>query len=221
MIIIRGIGTGPYIGVGQVRKIENDDDLRNLKGGEIVVVSTASRDMLSYLHRAGGVVTDYGGITSHVAIVLREMKVPCIVGTGNGTEKLKEGTIVTVDGNTGNIYQGFMEREGKHKSSTVYYPATNIKVNLNVPEIARKVAPWTDGVGSIRIENSIIRTGKHPQVLLEEGKLTDVIIESVRTIAEAFHPKPVWFRTFDIPTDELKRLDGGSIEPDEKIHYLV
>ena len=72
MIIIRGIGTGPYIGVGQVRKIENDDDLRNLKGGEIVVVSTASRDMLSYLHRAGGVVTDYGGITSHVAIVLRK-----------------------------------------------------------------------------------------------------------------------------------------------------
>ncbi len=172
--------------------------------------------MLSYLHRAGGVVTDYGGITSHVAIVLREMKVPCIVGTGNGTEKLKEGTIVTVDGNTGNIYQGFMEREGKHKSSTLYYPATNIKVNLNVPEIARKVAPWTDGVGSIRIENSIIRTGKHPQVLLEEGKLTEVIVESVRTIAEAFHPKPVWFRTFDIPTDELKRLDGGSIEPDEK-----
>ena len=71
-------------------------------------------------------------------------------------------------------------------------------------------------MGSIRIENSIIRTGKHPQVLLEEGKLTEVIVESVRTIAEAFHPKPVWFRTFDIPTDELKRLDGGSIEPDEK-----
>lgn len=216
MIIIRGIGTGPYVGVGHVKKIENDDNLRNLKGGEIVVVSTASRDMLSYLHRAGGVVTDYGGITSHVAIVLREMKVPCIVGTGNGTEKLKEGTIVTVDGKTGNIYQGFMEREGKDKSSTVYYPATRIKVNLNVPEIASKVAPWADGVGSIRIENSIIRTGKHPQILLEEGKLSDVIAESVRIIADAFHPKPVWFRTFDIPTDELKRLDGGSIEPDEK-----
>lgn len=215
MIIVRGIGTGSYVGVGHVKKIKNDEDLLNLKGGEIVVVSTASRDMISYLHRAGGVVTDYGGLTSHVAIVLREMKVPCVVGTGNGTEKLKEGTIVTVDGKTGNIYQGFMEREDKHVSSGVYYPATRIKVNLNVPEIAWKVAPLADGVGSIRIENNIIRTGKHPKTLLEEGKLSRVITESVKIIADAFHPKPVWFRTFDIPTDELKRLDGGNIEPDE------
>lgn len=215
MIILKGIGTGPYVGVGHVNKIEKDEDLLKLKGGEIVVLSTASRDMVSYLHRAGGVVTDYGGLTSHVAIVLREMKVPCVVGTGNGTKKLKEGSIVTVDGNTGNIYHGFMEREGKHDTSEVYYPATSIKVNLNIPEIAWKVAPWADGVGSIRIENSIIRTGKHPHVLLNEGKLSKVIEDSVRLIADAFYPKPVWFRTFDIATDELKRLEGGNIEPDE------
>ncbi len=203
------------MGVGHVKKIDKDEDLLNLKGGEIIVLSTASRDMVSYLYQAGGVVTDYGGLTSHVAIVLREMKVPCVVGTGNGTLKLKEGSIVTVDGRTGNIYHGFMEMEGKSDTSEVYYPATSIKVNLNVPEVAWKVAPWADGVGSIRIENSIIRTGKHPLVLLEEGKLNKVIADSVRLIADAFHPKPVWFRTFDIPTDELKRLEGGKIEPDE------
>ena len=171
--------------------------------------------MLSYLHRAGGVVTDYGGITSHVAIVLREMKVPCVVGTGDGTQKIEEGIIVTVDGITGNIYEGFMEREGKSDFHEIYNPATSVKVNINVPEIAEKVSPWADGVGSIRIENSIIRTGKHPNVLLKEGKLSKVIADSVRIIADAFHPKPVWFRTFDIPTDELKRLEGGNIEPDE------
>jgi Phosphoenolpyruvate synthase/pyruvate phosphate dikinase len=108
-----------------------------------------------------------------------------------------------------------MEREGKTDSIEVYCPATQIKVNLNIPEIAWKVAPWADGVGSIRIENSIIRTGKHPQVLLEEGRLSKVIADSVRLIADAFHPKPVWFRTFDIATDELKRLQGGNIEPNE------
>ncbi len=215
MIIVKGIGTGPYVGVGHVKKIDRDEDLLKLKGGEIIVLSTASRDMVSYLYQAGGVVTDYGGLTSHVAIVLREMKVPCVVGTGNGTQKIKEGSIVTVDGRTGNIYHGFMEREGNSDTSEVYSPATRIKVNLNVPEVAWKVAPWADGVGSIRIENSIIRTGKHPQVLLEEGKLSKIISDSVRLIADAFHPKPVWFRTFDIPTDELKRLEGGKIEPDE------
>ena len=215
MIIVRGIGTGPYVGVGRVKKIWNDEDLLELKGGEIIVVSRASRDMLSYLHQAGGVVTDYGGLTSHVAIVLREMKVPCIVGTGNGSMKLKEGTTVTVDGKTGNIYEGFIEMDVKTDFLEVHYPATKIKVNLNIPEIAWKVAPWADGVGSIRIENSIIRTGKHPQVLLEEGILNKVISDAVRLIADAFHPKPVWFRTFDIATDELKRLKGGNIEPDE------
>ncbi|BDZ68303.1 putative PEP-binding protein [Methanobacterium ferruginis] len=215
MIILRGIGTGSYVGVGRVKKIEKDEDLLTLKGGEVVVLSRASRDMLTHLHRASGVVTDYGGLTSHVAIVLREMKVPCVVGTGEGTKKLKEGIIVTVDGRTGNIYQGFIERDNKADFQEFYYPATNIKVNLNVPEIAYKVAPYADGVGSIRIENSIIRTGKHPHVLLLEGKLSNVIADSVRQIADAFHPKPVWFRTFDIPTDELKRLKGGNIEPDE------
>lgn len=215
MIIVRGIGTGPYVGVGRVKKIWNDEDLLELKGGEIIVVSRASRDMLSYLHQAGGVVTDYGGLTSHVAIVLREMKVPCIVGTCNGSMKLKEGTTVTVDGKTGNIYEGFIEMDVKTDFLEVHYPATKIKVNLNIPEIAWKVAPWADGVGSIRIENSIIRTGKHPQVLLEEGILNKVISDAVRLIADAFHPKPVWFRTFDIATDELKRLKGGNIEPDE------
>lgn len=198
-----------------MKKIEDDEDLLKLEGGEIVVLSKASRDMLSHLHRAGGVVTDYGGITSHVAIVLREMKIPCVVGTAQGTKKLEEGTIVTVDGRTGNIYQGFIERDGKHDSFELHYPSTFIKVNLNVPEIAGKVASCADGVGSIRIENSIIRTGKHPYVLLEEGKLTRVIVDSVRIIADSFYPKPVWFRTFDIPTDELKRLQGGSVEPDE------
>lgn len=216
MIKVKGIGTNPYIGVGKVKKIKTIEDLIKLKGGEIVVVSKASRDMLSYLQKAGGVITDYGGITSHVAIVLREFGVSCVVGTGIATHVLKEGEIVTVDGKTGNVYSGFMELEELKESVEIYNPATSIKVNLNIPEIAKRVAPYADGVGSVRIENIIIRTGKHPQTLLNEGKLTDVLIEGVQKIADAFYPKPVFFRTFDIPTDELKHLKGGSIEPDEK-----
>jgi len=215
MILIRGIGTNPYIGVGKIKLIENLQDLFKLKGGEIVVVSKASRDMLSHLQKAGGVITDYGGITSHVAIVLREFGVPCIVGTGNATQVLKENDIVTVDAKTGNIYQGFIELEEEKEFLEIYNPATRIKANLNVPEIAGRVAPYADGVGSLRIENIIIRTGKHPQILLEEDRLTDVLIDGVRVIVDAFYPKSVFFRTFDIPTDELRHLKGGEIEPSE------
>lgn len=215
MIILKGIGTSSYIGVGKVKKVENLDNLLDLKGGEIVVISRASRDMLFHLQKAGGVITDYGGITSHVAIVLREMKVPCVVGTEKGTEILEDDMVVTVDGKTGNIYLGFIELEEENEFVEIYNPSTSIKVNLNVPEIAEKLAPFADGVGSIRIENIITRTGKHPHILLKEGILTDVIVDGVKKIVDPFYPKPVWFRTFDIPTDELKHLKGGEIEADE------
>ncbi len=134
---------------------------------------------------------------------------------GTATVILEEGEIVTVDANTGNVYEGFMEIEEKIEHLEYYTPSTNVKVNLDVPEIAGKVASYADGVGSVRIENIIIRTGKHPQLLLDEDILTDVITDGVRVIVDAFYPKPVYFRTFDIPTDELKRLKGGDQEPDE------
>lgn len=217
MIVLKGIGTTPFMGVGRVKKIETLSDLLQLDGGEIVVISRASRDMSSHLQRAGGVVTDYGGLTSHVAIILREMKVACVMGTEKATQVLKNGDIVTVDGKTGNIYAGFMELDEEEKNiKTMYRPAASVKVNLNIPEIAWKVAPIADGVGSIRIENLIIRTGKHPKKLQENGKLEKVISDGVRIIAEAFHPKMVYFRTFDIPTDELRGLAGGSVELYEK-----
>ncbi|MCC7558264.1 MAG: phosphoenolpyruvate synthase, partial [Methanobacteriaceae archaeon] len=174
------------------------------------------RDMLSLLRKAAGVVTDYGGVTSHAAIVLRELKIPCIVGTGNATQVIPEDAIITVDGKTGNIYQGFIEIEEEKDFFEVFNPSTNMKVNLNIPEIAGEVAPLSDGVGSIRIENIIIRTGKHPQRLLEENKLTETIVNGIKGIVNVFYPKPVWFRTFDILSDELTHLIGGSIENREK-----
>ncbi len=215
MKLLKGLGTSSYVGVGKVRKIESDKDIYKIKEGEIIVISKASRDMLLHLQKAGGVVTDYGGITSHVAIVLRELKVPCIVGTINATDVLENGMIVTVDGRTGNIYSGFMEFEEYGELFDIYNPATRVKVNLNVPEIAESAEPYSDGVGSIRIENMVLRTLKHQNLLLKENMLTGTIFKGVKPIAEVFYPKPVWFRTFDIPTDELRRLKGGDIEPYE------
>lgn len=172
--------------------------------------------MLAHLQNAAGVITDYGGITSHVAIVLREMRIPCIVGTEFATQLLESGILITVDGNTGKVYEGFIEIENKADEFEIYTPSTSIKVNLNISELASRVAPLSDGVGSIRIENMVIHGGKHPQKLLEEGILCEVITNEVRKIVESFYPKPVWFRTFDIASDELKCLDGGSIEVDER-----
>jgi pyruvate,water dikinase len=215
MALLKGIGASSYVKTGKVKKIDNYEDISVIKGGEIIVTTKISRDMLPKIKRAGAVITDYGGLTSHAAITLRELKIPCVVGTEKATEILHEDMLITVDGHTGNIYEGIMELEEESELIEFHETCTNLKVNLNIPSIAPAVADYADGVGSIRIENMVIETGKHPYVLLDEGKLTSVLVYGIRQILEAFYPKPVWFRTFDIPTDELKNLKGGEVEPDE------
>lgn len=215
MALLKGIGASSYVKTGKVKKIEKYEDIKVIKGGEIIVASKVSRDMLPKIKRAGAVVTDYGGLTSHAAITLRELKIPCVVGTEIATDILEEDMLITVDGHTGNIYEGIMEFEEESELLEFHETSTNLKVNLNIPAIAPAVAEYADGVGSIRIENMVIETRKHPYVLLNEGKLTSVLVKGIRVILDAFYPKPVWFRTFDIPTDELKNLKGGEMEPDE------
>ncbi|MCK9150616.1 putative PEP-binding protein [Methanobacterium alcaliphilum] len=220
MSLLKGIGASAYIKTGKVKKIEKYRDAADLEGGEIIVASKISRDMLPKIKKAGAVVTDYGGLTSHVAITLRELKIPCVVGTEKATNILDNDMIVTVDGHTGHIYQGIIEFEEELELFELQETATNLKVNLNIPAIASSISPYVDGVGSIRIENIVIETGKHPYILLEKGLLSDVLVNGIEQILDAFYPKPVWFRTFDIPTDELKNLDGGKIEPTEKNSLL-
>lgn len=215
MALLKGIGASSYVKTGKVRKIKNYKDIFGIKGGEIIVTTKVSRDMLPKLKRAGAVVTDYGGLTSHAAITLRELKIPCVLGTEIATEILDEDMLITVDGHTGNIYEGIMELEEETELAEFHETSTNLKVNLNIPALASSVANYADGVGSIRIENMVIETGKHPYVLLNEKKLTSVLVYGIRQILDAFYPKPVWFRTFDIPTDELKNLKGGEVEPEE------
>ncbi|MDD3985106.1 MAG: PEP-utilizing enzyme [Methanobacterium sp.] len=80
-------------------KIVNSSDFTDLKG-KIIIVSRASCDIVSYLYNVADVITDYDTITSHVAIVSREMSIPSVVGTENGTQVLEEDMFVTVNGNT-------------------------------------------------------------------------------------------------------------------------
>ncbi len=215
MQLVKGIGASPYIRSGRVKKIESFKDMESVEGGEIIVTARVSRDMLPKLKRVGAVVTDYGGLTSHVAITLRELRIPCVVGTERATEVLKDDMIVTVDGKTGNIYEGVMEWEESIEEIPFEKTSTMIMVNLNLPTIVEKIEPYADGIGSVRIEHMVIKTGKHPYRLLKEGILADVLRKDLELIVDAFYPKPVWFRTFDIPTDELKNLQGGDVEPDE------
>ncbi|HIH30419.1 TPA: phosphoenolpyruvate synthase [Candidatus Micrarchaeota archaeon] len=169
----------------------------------------------------------------HAAIVSREMGIPCIVGTKNGTAALREGQFITVDASRGIVYDGDMSLGGEKKdeagapgtaapmsSFSIVPTGTKIYVNLAEVDLADKVSRLPcDGVGLLRAEFMIGDIGEHPKKILKEGRgqeFTDKLAEKLRVFASAFHPRPVVYRATDFKTNEYRNLRGGEeYEPQE------
>lgn len=74
---------------------------REMKKGDILIVQSTNPDLMVLCDKAGAIVTDQGGMLSHAAVISRELRIPCIVGTTNGTKVFKTGDLVEVDANKG------------------------------------------------------------------------------------------------------------------------
>ena len=79
------------------------EEIPEVMEGEVLVAPMTTPDYLPAMKRATAFVTDEGGITCHAAIVARELKKPCIIGTKIATKVLKDGDLVEVDANTGTV----------------------------------------------------------------------------------------------------------------------
>ena len=102
-MVIKGITASRGKVVGNVKLIMSEKDLKNLKKGDILVTKMTRPEYGSALDRASAFITDEGGLMSHAAIIAREMNKPCIVGTRNATQFLKNGDLIQVDADTGII----------------------------------------------------------------------------------------------------------------------
>lgn len=217
--ILTGLSASPGGASGPVKIILSMHELSNIKQGDIMVTKMTNPDMVPAMQRAAAIVTDEGGVTSHAAIVSREMGTPCIVGTEKATSVLHEGQIVTVNGTKGEVYEGKtkVEKAPELEEPTEIIP-TNIKVKviLDLPDYAKKVAKTKpDGVGLLRLEGIIASGQKHPAQFIREGRYDEyvsLIEQGVGKIAEAFLGKPIWIRTSDIRTDEFRNIEGGDKE---------
>ncbi|MBP3790881.1 MAG: phosphoenolpyruvate synthase [Methanobrevibacter sp.] len=225
-VLVRGLGASPGMASGKVKIILDIDELDKIKEGDIMVTTMTTPDMVPAMKRASGIVTDEGGVTCHASIISRELGIPCVVGTGDATSTLKENDGVTLDGKKGLVFEGISET--KEEAATVQAGAveaapiitvTEVKANVSMPEAAEKAAATgADGVGLLRTEHLMLTSGIHPGKFIadgEEDKLIDTIAEKVQIVADAFYPKPVWYRTLDAPTDEFIALEGGENEPRE------
>ena len=225
--LLSGLGASPGTVSGVVRVVDKLDQLDQVEQGDILITRMTTPDMVPAMRRAGAIVTDEGGMTSHAAIVSRELGVPAIVGTGEATTQLEDGQEVTVDGDKGKVTAGLLEEaetaepveEVRPKTPVKPMTATEVKVNVSIPEAAeRAAATGADGVGLLRIEHLVLSLGRTPERFVEEEgeqAYIDQLVDGVRTVAEEFYPRPVRVRTLDAPTDEFRQLEGGDSEPNE------
>lgn len=104
-VLAKGIGASPGVAIGFTRiAFEPSEALEKLQGDDILVVPSTDPSWTIYMLKAKAIVTNTGGILSHAAIVSRELGIPCVVGTGDATSRLKDGQRISVDGTKGVIY---------------------------------------------------------------------------------------------------------------------
>ncbi|MCW5220204.1 phosphoenolpyruvate synthase [Verminephrobacter aporrectodeae subsp. tuberculatae] len=244
-VLAEGRAIGQRIGTGPVRLVRSVTEMDRVQPGDVLVTDMTDPNWEPVMKRASAIVTNRGGRTCHAAIIARELSIPAVVGCGDATERLKEGTLVTVscaEGDTGRVYDGLLETEISEVQRGAMPPiATKIMMNVGNPQLAFDFAQLpNEGVGLARLEFIINNNiGVHPKAILDYPQIdadlkqavesvarghasprafyVDKVAEGVATIAAAFWPKPVIVRLSDFKSNEYRKLIGGSrYEPEEE-----
>ena len=238
-VLVEGRAIGQKIGAGPVRVLRSIDQMSDFVEGEVLVADMTDPDWEPIMKRASAIVTNRGGRTCHAAIIARELGIPAIVGTTDGTRTLADGAEVTIscaEGDTGLVYDGLLDFTVE-RTELDAMPEVPVKIMMNVgtPEQAFSFAQLPHrGVGLARLEFVINRQiGIHPKALLDlqagrlEGSLkaeveaavaaydsprdyfVQRVAEGVSMLAAAFAPYPVIVRMSDFKSNEYANLVGG------------
>lgn len=236
-VLLQGLGASTGRVAGRVKVLDDPHEGHAMADGEVLVAPTTNPDWVPTIKRAAAVITDLGGMTSHAAIVSRELQVPCVVGTRTATRDLHDGDVVTVDGARGVVLAGDVAQRTQptvavRETPTAATPeapaptpetlATKIYVNLAMAELAPRVAALpVDGVGLLRAEFMIADAlgGMHPRELIARGQanvFVDRMSDALLKVTRAFGDRPVVYRTIDFRSNEFRGLEGGErFEPEE------
>ncbi len=230
-VILTGSPASPGIRTGPVKILASAKEINQLSFGEILVAEQTNPDYVPAMKKATAIITNFGGRTSHAAIVSRELGIPAVVGTKIATTKLRNGMVVTVDGSSGKVFKGGTVIKAINPINTIktikainekgnFKTATKVYVNLAEPEKAAEIAKMNvDGVGLLRAEFMLAQIGTHPKEIIARKKQKEFIntlVDNLKVFAEAFYPRPVVYRATDFKTNEYRNLKGGEkYEPEE------
>ncbi|ACP45597.1 phosphoenolpyruvate synthase [Sulfolobus islandicus Y.G.57.14] len=241
-VLVRGLAASPGIAFGKAKIILDikDPKIHEFKKGDILVTKMTDPDWVPLMKIAGAIITDEGGMTSHAAIVSRELGIPAIVGSREATKVIQDNQEITVDAIRGIVYEGKVIQATETVSQQAQpstgiqgisrevllslYPvtATKIYMNLGEPDVIDKYLDLPfDGIGLMRIEFIVSEWVRyHPLYLIKIGNaelLVDKLAEGIAKVASAIYPRPVVVRFSDFKTNEYKKLIGGEeFEPDER-----
>ena len=244
--LLTGLAIGEAIAVGEACVIKSVTEIDQFEEGAVLVTGMTDPDWVPIMKQASGIVTDYGGRTSHAAIVSRELGIPAIVGTGEATHVLENGQQITIscaEGERGYIYEGILDfAESEVNLDEV--PETQTRIMMNIASPAAAFRWWRlpcKGIGLARMEfivNNVIKI--HPMALVHFDDLEDErarqqieeltrgyedkreyfvehLARGIAKIAASQYPEPVVVRMSDFKTNEYADLIGGKqFEPDEE-----
>ena len=244
-VLTQGRSIGHRIGAGTVKVINDVTEMNRIQSGDVLVADMTDPDWEPVMKRASAIVTNRGGRTCHAAIIARELGIPAVVGCGDATESIPDGSHATVscaEGDEGYVYEGKLDYD-QQQIELDKLPDCPVSIMMNVgnPDRAFDFANIPNkGIGLARLEFIINRMiGVHPKALLEFDQLrpdikeiireqfagysdpveffVDKLAEGVACIAAAFNPEPVIVRLSDFKSNEYANLIGGQqYEPNEE-----
>ncbi len=245
-VLVRGVACGAKIGQGKVHFIKDASQIAEFKKGEVLVTEITDPDWEPIMKIAAAIVTDFGGRTSHAAIVSRELGIPAVVGCADATKILKTGKEVTVscaEGEVGKVYEGLLPfKIERHDLKNFKPPKTEVKMIVADPELVFGFAQIPHrGVGLAREEFIISNYVKiHPNALINYKSIKDKALKKqiddltrgyssktgfyveklaygIAMIAAAYYPYEVVLRFSDFKSNEYRNLIGGALyEPVEE-----
>ncbi|MFP4418832.1 MAG: phosphoenolpyruvate synthase [Chitinispirillaceae bacterium] len=245
-VVSEGLAIGESIASGKAQIIKSAEHSDQFEDGAILVTGMTDPDWVPIMKKSSGIITDHGGRTSHAAIVSRELGIPAVVGTGDATRVVEEGSEVTIscaEGNQGYVYRGRLDYD-ERQIDVNQLPDTKTRIMINIASPDGAFRWWqlpAKGIGLARMEfiiNNVIKI--HPMALVNYHSLqdqearrfierattgyedkTDYFVENlargIARIAASQYPDPVIVRMSDFKTNEYANLVGGAeFEPEEQ-----
>ncbi len=222
---IRGLGaSGGRIVATAIVIINPQQKPEKLPKGVILVVPTITPDWLPLLQQVTGIITEQGGLTSHAAILARELGITAVVNATSATALIKTGERLLLDGDRGEVYRIKDLLSPHHPNSKPPHPfvtshlpmiATQLLVNLSQSTLIEQVQSLpVDGVGLLRSELMALNilSGQHPNSWILSGRQAELLelwSEQIMQFARAFAPRPVFYRSLDWRSQDLPSLSDN------------